>query len=68
MEAGNYYVLQNDLTLPEKFFIAEFSANLDGGGFTLKASGKNPLFGEITGEVNDELVIDRIFEKFCVGK
>ena len=23
---------------------------------------------EITGEVNDELVIDRIFEKFCVGK
>jgi tRNA modification GTPase len=27
-----------------------------------------PLMGQLTGEIRDEEVIERIFSRFCVGK
>ncbi|MCL2847643.1 MAG: hypothetical protein FWE13_02705 [Firmicutes bacterium] len=53
----SHFLLQNDIILPENFFIENLSARIDGGGYTIYTSGSRPIIGTLSGHLTNTTVV-----------
>jgi hypothetical protein len=57
-DSTRHYILRADITLsPDFTSVPHFAARLNGNGFTLTATGTNPLIRSLTGEIQNLNVI-----------